>query len=124
MSIFWEVVKSAGKQWVGASGSLRKSDTAIKNMTGFDPRHLHPTIYRAMSAAIKEEYQYFFQIGDPLTDEEVTLLKLSQLSEIASDALDSKQAASFDNAVSRVKALSPNKIRPEIALRAGLHSGV
>ena len=118
MGIFWEGAKSAATQWASATRKMNRSDVVIKNMTGFNPKHLHRSLYKAIGEDINTELQNYYFFGNPLSDEEVTLIKLMYLCDIANSAEDYGNAENFGSAISRLRRISRDQIRAEISLKA------
>ena len=59
----------------------------------------------------------------PLTDEEVTMLKLTSLCELAEHAEDGDTRKKLGDAIARLRRIAEDRIRPEISMRAIVQTG-
>src|SRR6267143_1252993 len=123
MGLFWEAVKSFGAQWGGATSAMYTSDTVIKNMTGIDPKRFHPDIYKNITRAINDKYQFYFRLEMPLTDEEVTMLKLTYFCELAAHAEDEDTRRKFGDAIAKLRRIAGGRIQAEISAGAAAQTG-
>lgn len=103
---------SVGKEWWSNSHAIAQADGVIKNMTGFDPRQLHPSVYRAISEPIAER----LKSGERLSDPEVTMLKLCSLYEVAVAAEDETLQQTFAKAVAKLRRIADDQIGPTVWL--------
>lgn len=103
---------SVGKEWLSNSHAIAQADGVIKNMTGFDPRQLHPSVYRAISEPIAER----LKSGERLSDPEVTMLKLCSLYEVAVAAEDETLQETFAKAVAKLRRIADDQIGPAVWL--------
>lgn len=117
------VVKSFIRHSGRGRAAMQQSDRAIKNMTGLDPRHFHPRIYRAVREAAIRRYDYHLRLHVPLTHEEVTMLKLVYLSVLARRVQDEARRERLGGAIKKLRHTARDRIRHEIYQEATARTG-
>lgn len=123
MRRLWTVVESFIRHTGGARSAMQESDRAIRRMTGLDPRHFHPRIYRAVREAALRRYDYHLRTRVPLTHEEVTMLKLVYLSVLARRTQDEARRKRLGGAIRSLKHMGRDRIRHEICQEATARTG-
>jgi len=123
MRRLWLGVTSLGIRSGRGVAAMHESDRVIKSMTGMDPAHFHPRIYRIVRDAASQRYDYYRRTHTPLTPEELTLLKLVYFLALARRAQDQQKREKFGGAISKLKHVAGDRIRHEISLEVMARTG-
>jgi hypothetical protein len=121
--LLWTAFNSFGTQWGRGKAAMQRSDMAIRKLAGIDPRHFQPRIYRAVTEATSRQYDYYSRMHMPLSDEEVTMLKLVFFSALARRAQDQEKRQKLGGAISKLKRIARERIRHEILVEVTARTG-
>lgn len=93
---------------------LRDSDLAFYNMTGINPKGFHKDIRSLLENTCKEQWRIHDIVDYPMKTEDMTLIKLGMVCEIAQNAKDERAYNSISKALFKLSEISCFSIKPEI----------
>ena len=119
MGEFWKFTKEAVKGFAGSISVMYESDSLMKELTGINPKHFHPDVYKFVSEQTREKWIYYHRIqNDPLTVEETTLIKLMFFWAVADKGNDTEKRRIFSDAMENLRNWRGHRIRGEISMRS------
>ena len=106
------------KEWSGQAGKINESDKAIEFLTGLNPKHLHPELYKnnlkfpaEAASGLVPDTDY----GTPdLTSDETTALRLAMLLTVYDKHEEFSSAQRFADGLGRLLRTRGAQIRSEI----------
>jgi len=123
MGFFSSALKTLGEA-SALPGILNRADSLVKDLTGFDPKTIHPTIYKEMSSAVTRlATHYSGQGAKQVTAEEAAIIKLINLCAVCDSVGDENQKQVFVKAIRRIVLSRGDQVRPEVSLTATAEVG-
>ncbi len=117
MGFFSNALKTLGEA-SALPGILNRADSLVKDLTGFDPKTIHPTIYKEMSSAVTRlATHYSGQGAKQVTAEEAAIIKLINLCAVCDSVGDENQK------LRRIVLSRGDQVRPEVSLTATAEVG-
>lgn len=120
----WDTLKVAAGQWSDAAATQNSADDIVEHLSGINPKHFHPEIYKAVAQAAHEQYERYRQTStNPLTHEEVAMVKLIAFYILSRDAGQDDKRAAFGNAIRSLRKEAGSRLRAELSLEAMAETG-
>ena len=121
---FWDSLKSAAGQWAEAASAQNKADDIIERLSGINPKHFHPEVYKAAAQAAHQQHERYRQASaNPATDEEMAMVKLIVLYILSRDAAQEDKCAAFGRAIRSLRKEAGPRVRAELSLEATAETG-
>jgi hypothetical protein len=107
-----------------AASTLLRADEIVKSLTGLSPKHVDSGAYKAATQAASELHHRYDMTGEePMTEEEVAMVKLIAHYVIAHEAGLADKCQVFGKAISALRRTANAKVRADIALSAMSDTG-
>jgi hypothetical protein len=106
------------------ASTLLRADDIVRSLTGFSPKHVDPGAYKTATQAASELHHRYDMMGEePMTEEEVAMVKLIAHYVIANEAGLEDKCQVFGKAISALRRTASAKVRADIALMAMSDTG-